>query len=115
MPKVTFVSSEGERTTIEGNSGDSLMQVALVNNVSGILAECGGSASCATCHVYVDHGFLDRLPPKEDLEDDMLEFAASPRQPNSRLSCQLVLDASTDGIVVTLPPAKGSAKFKKKF
>ncbi len=107
MPKVTFVSPDGERTTVEGTEGDSLMQVALMNNVSGILAECGGSASCATCHVYVDDDFLGRLPPKEDLEDDMLEFAASPRQPNSRLSCQLFLGPEIEGIVVTLPASQG--------
>lgn len=107
MPKVTFVSPDGERTKLEGNSGDSLMQVAFVNNISGILAECGGSASCATCHVYIGDDFLGRLPPKKELEDDMLEFAASPRLPGSRLSCQLVLNSDIDGIVVTLPATQG--------
>lgn len=79
------------------------MQTALDNGVDGIVGECGGSAMCATCHVYVDEAFLDLLPPMKEVENEMLECTATERRPNSRLSCQIKLDAVLDGIVVELP------------
>ena len=106
MPVVTFVSSDGERTTLDAREGESLMQVAIMNNVGGIVGECGGSATCATCHVYVEEGFIEGLPARTEAEEEMLEFAASPRQTNSRLSCQIVVSADTDGIVVAMPPTQ---------
>lgn len=106
MPIVTFVSPDGERTILDAREGESLMQVAIVNNVAGIVGECGGSATCATCHVYVEEPYLAALPARAEAEDEMLEFAASSRRPNSRLSCQIVAGAETDGIVVMLPASQ---------
>jgi len=96
----------GEPTTLRCKPGQSLMQAAVDANVAGIEAECGGLLTCATCHVYVREPHLSRLPPAADDELAMLEFTASPRQPNSRLSCQLVLGESLDGLVADLPPAQ---------
>ena len=104
MPKVTYVLADGTRRDVEAASGASIMETAIRNNVRGIDAECGGCLSCATCHVYVDEAWLARLPAPDPDEEDMLGFVAAERQPNSRLSCQLKLDASFDGIVVRIPP-----------
>jgi ferredoxin, 2Fe-2S len=82
------------------------MEAAVEANVPGIAADCGGLLTCATCHVYVREDWLDRLPPISDDEASMLAFTASPRQPRSRLSCQLVLSESLDGLVVELPPTQ---------
>ena len=82
------------------------MQAAVEANVPGIAADCGGLLTCATCHVHVRAEWLDRLPPLSDDEATMLAFTASPRQPNSRLSCQLVLSEALDGLVVELPPTQ---------
>ena len=79
------------------------LAVAVMNDIDGIVAECGGSRMCATCHVYVDEAFLDRLPEMTADEDEMLNAAASERKPNSRLSCQIVLSAEIDGLVVRIP------------
>lgn len=99
MAKITFVDSDGGRHELEAESGVSVMEVAMQNSVPGIYAECGGTCSCATCHVYIDEAWADRVPPPDDLEDGMLD-AAIDRRPNSRLSCQLVMDGSLDGLVV---------------
>lgn len=103
MPKVTFVAPDGARRDIDARSGDSVMQIALNNDVDGIVGECGGSLMCATCHVYVDEAFTDKLPDKSPAEDMMLEGAASEIKPTSRLSCQIILDESLDGLTVFLP------------
>jgi 2Fe-2S ferredoxin len=103
MPAATFIQMDGSVTTIEASEGTSIMQAALTNGVPGILAECGGAASCATCHVYVDPSWIDRLPAMGDDENDMLDCAASERLPNSRLSCQIELTVEIDGIVVRTP------------
>jgi 2Fe-2S ferredoxin len=79
------------------------MQTAVARGVDGIVAECGGNLMCATCHVYVDEDWAELLPAKAEDEDDMLDETACPREQNSRLSCQLVLEEKLDGIVVTLP------------
>ncbi|MER7498902.1 2Fe-2S iron-sulfur cluster-binding protein [Nonomuraea pusilla] len=106
MPKVVYTTPDGARETVDGRDGDSIMETAVRNGVPGIVAECGGAASCATCHVYVDEAYLPKLEPMEDLEDDMLEETAAERLPNSRLSCQVRLGAALDGIAVTIPPAQ---------
>lgn len=103
MPKVTFVRSNGERTDVVVEEGDSLMRSAVVNDVAGIDADCGGSLACATCHVYVDEAWIDRLPPVADAENEMLDLTASERLPNSRLSCQIRICEELDGLVVRLP------------
>jgi ferredoxin, 2Fe-2S len=91
MPQVTFTDAEGATRTVEATAGDSVMETAVRNGVPGIVAECGGSLSCATCHVFVDEADLASLPPMEEMEDEMLYGAAVDRQENSRLSCQLPL------------------------
>ena len=89
MPSVTYISATGSETAVAGFAGDSVMETAVRNGVPGIVAECGGSLSCATCHVFVcaDSAF----DPMEELEDDMLDGTAIDREANSRLSCQLKL------------------------
>ncbi|MCA6119804.1 (2Fe-2S)-binding protein [Bradyrhizobium sp. WSM 1738] len=103
MPSITFIHPDSRRQQIEAGDGESAMQAATRNDVSGILAECGGNAMCATCHVYVDEDWLSRLPPMGDDEDALLDGAAAERRANSRLSCQIKLDADLDGLVLNLP------------
>lgn len=104
MVKVVYVADDGSRTEVEAQPGNSLMQTAIVAGIDGIVGECGGSAMCATCHVYVDPAWTDRLPPRSDIEDEMLESTVSERKENSRLSCQITAGAEIDGIVVHMPP-----------
>jgi 2Fe-2S ferredoxin len=99
MPSVTYISATGGETAVAGFAGDSVMETAVRNGVPGIVAECGGSLSCATCHVFVCADSV--FPPMEDLEDDMLDGTAVDREVNSRLSCQLKL--SDADIRVTTP------------
>jgi 2Fe-2S ferredoxin len=103
MPRVTYISQDEKATTLDIAIGTSVMQAAVFNGVDGIVAECGGSCMCATCHVYVREDQLAVTPPMEADEDAMLEGTASPRRPNSRLSCQLVMSPEMDGLVVHLP------------
>lgn len=102
MPTVIYVQSDGTRTRCELASGDSVMDGALDNDIPGIVAQCGGGCTCATCHCYVHEPFLSRLPPPHPDELDMLEYVWQ-RRPGSRLSCQVIPDAGTDGMVVTIP------------
>lgn len=106
LVNVTFLQPDGAAVTVEAGVGKSAMEAAIFNNVRGIAAECGGLCSCATCHVYVDPAWVDRLPPPAADEDDMLGFTAAPRLPESRLACQLRLDAGLDGLVLGLPPTQ---------
>ena len=106
MPGITYVLVDGERRGVDAKSGASIMETAIRNNVKGIDAECGGCLSCATCHVYVDEAWFAKLPAPEADETDMLGFVASERKPTSRLSCQLIMSESLDGIVVLIPPAQ---------
>ena len=103
MPRVTYIAQDGKETTLDIAVGTSVMQAAVFNGVDGIVAECGGSCMCATCHVYVRDDQLALLPKLEGDEEAMLEGTASPRRPNSRLSCQLVVSQEMDGLVVHLP------------
>ncbi len=103
MPSITYVHPDGARQVLEVPVGTSVMRAAILNNVDGIVAECGGEMMCATCHVYVEEPQLDRTPAQSDDEKAMLEFTASERRPNSRLSCQLVVTPEMDGLVVHLP------------
>jgi ferredoxin, 2Fe-2S len=102
MPTVYFTDAEGTTREITGNPGDSVMETAVRNGVPGIVAECGGSLSCATCHVFIREDELPELPPMEDMEDEMLYGTAVDREDNSRLSCQLKLCDGQD-IHVTTP------------
>src|SRR3954451_9176883 len=103
MPRVTYIDNDGKQTTLDIVVGTSVMQAAVLNGVDGIVAECGGSCMCATCHVYVREDQLAKTPPITPYEDAMLEGTASERRPNSRLSCQLVVSPEMDGLVVYLP------------
>lgn len=103
MAKVTFVRPAGDELAFDADAGTSVMQTAVSNGVTEIVAECGGTLACATCHVYVADDFLDKLPPISEDEEEMLDYTASPREPGSRLSCQLRLGPDLDGIVVRLP------------
>jgi len=103
MPYITYISHTGETTRIDVPIGDSVMEGAVQNGIDGIVAECGGSCMCATCHVFVRDDQLAKLPEMELGEDAMLDGTAVPRQPNSRLSCQLVMTPQMDGLVVTMP------------
>jgi len=103
VPIVTYVSSNGISRKIDVPPGMSVMQAALNHKVEGILGECGGNCMCATCHVYVDASFLDRLPPVASSEKFMLSIAAEGPDGNSRLSCQIKMTEELDGIVVRIP------------
>lgn len=105
MPKVTYTSVDGEVAEYEGNPGDSVMEIAVRNGLPGIIAECGGSLACSTCHVYVCEKDLPSLPPMDDMEDMMLDGAVSERRDNSRLSCQLTL-AENDHLNVKTPESQ---------
>ncbi len=102
MPKITYIEHDGKTHTIEVASGLSVMEGAVQNNIPGIDADCGGSMACATCHVYVKEEWFNKLPKKEDGEEDMLDMAFEPKK-NSRLSCQLMVSDQIDGLVVNLP------------
>ena len=102
MPKITYIEHDGKTHTIEVASGLSVMEGAVQNNIPGIDSDCGGSMACATCHVYVKEEWFNKLPKKEDGEEDMLDMAFEPKK-NSRLSCQLMVSDQLDGLVVNLP------------
>lgn len=103
MPDITFILSDGREHGMEAPDGVSVMQAATGAGVPGIVAECGGSALCATCHVYVDPVWADRLPTPQPNELDLLDCTACERLPHSRLSCQIVLNAALQGLVVHVP------------
>ena len=104
MAKVCFISSGGERMDFDALPGTSAMMTAITNGVDEILAECGGSLACGTCHVYVEPSQLPLLSPASAAEDDMLTAIASERRFNSRLSCQISMSEALDGLVLYLPP-----------
>ena len=108
MPKITYISHEGEERTFEVAEALSVMEGAIRNNVPGIDAECGGACACATCHVYVQPQWQERVGPPSEMERNMLEFANDVR-PNSRLSCQIRVTRELDGLVVQTPNSQKSA------
>lgn len=103
MPDITFHLSDGSEIGFEAPDGVTLMQAATGYGVPGIVAECGGGASCATCHVYVDPAWAGRLPGPEPRELETLEFTAAERQPTSRLACQIRLTPDLQGFSVVVP------------
>jgi 2Fe-2S ferredoxin len=103
MPDVTYILPDGNERRVDVPEGTSVMLGAIQNNIPGIEAECGGSCACATCHVYVDAVFLPRLVPPGEAEQELLTVVAAERRENSRLSCQLVMSADLDGLVVQIP------------
>ena len=102
MPKITYKDNQGNSKTIEVEKGLSVMEGAIQNNIPGIDADCGGSMACATCHVYVEEKWLNKLPNAEEGEVDMIDMAFEPKK-NSRLSCQLIVSDEIDGLEVTTP------------
>lgn len=103
---VNFIAPSGVKTTLTGKVGKTLMEVATAKNLDGIAADCGGLMTCGTCHVFVAEPFASQLPTLDAEEQAMLAFTAVPRQPNSRLSCQITLKAELDGLTVTLPTSQ---------
>ena len=105
MPLVKFISHDGVEQEVHVATGTTVMHAAVDNGVSGILADCGGACSCATCHCYVDEEWLAKTGEADEVEAQMLDFVMEP-QPNSRLSCQIVVNDGLDGLVVRLPKSQ---------
>lgn len=105
MAKITYVDHEGTERAIEATAGESVMEVAIKNSIPGIDADCGGACACATCHVYVDEAFLEKVGEADDMEQSMLDFAENV-QANSRLSCQISVTEELDGLKVTTPESQ---------
>ena len=99
MPKVNYITPDGERHEVEVENGYSVMEGAINNNIDGIVAECGGACACATCHSYIDAEWAEKLAPMDDMEDSMLD-AAFERKETSRLTCQIEMSDELDGLVI---------------
>jgi len=104
VPKVVYVGGTGQEQAIDATVGDSVMATAVRNGVPGIIGECGGNASCGTCHVWVREEFLTLVGPPNDLEEDLLDLAVTERRSTSRLSCQVPVTPALDGLTVDIPP-----------
>ena len=102
MAKIKYIEHNGKEHIVEVQNGLTVMEGAVQNDIPGIDADCGGGMACATCHVYVDENWLDKLPKKEDGEEDMLDMAFEPKK-NSRLSCQLIVSDELEGLIVNIP------------
>jgi 2Fe-2S ferredoxin len=104
MPNVTYVATDGSQSVIDVPVGENVMRGALYNGVEGIVGECGGGLSCATCHCYVDQAWFGKVgAPPSQAEEQLLEAAAAELRPTSRLSCQIIMSAELDGLVVHMP------------
>ena len=106
MPKITFIAADGQTYETEGEVGSTVMETAIMNGVPGIVAECGGACTCATCHGYIDPAWTDIVGPPSMMEEDMLDFAFEVK-PNSRLTCQVKVKPELDGLVVRVPSRQG--------
>ena len=102
MPKIIYTDYQGNSKTIEVDNGLTVMEGAIQNDIPGIDADCGGSMACATCHVYVEEKWLDKVPKAEEAEIDMIDMAYEPKK-NSRLSCQIIVTDELEGLKVTTP------------
>ena len=102
MTKITYVEHNGKEHTVDVQNGLTVMEGAIQKEIPGIDADCGGSMACATCHVYVDDKWFDKIPKAEDAEIDMIDMAFEPKK-NSRLSCQIIVSEELDGLEVTTP------------
>lgn len=103
MITVTYIEADGRDTEVQAKPGQTLMQAATAHGVDGIVAECGGSGTCGTCHCYIDPARLAELPAPSGDELAMLDYVAAERRPHSRLACQVQLTPALDGLVVHLP------------
>ena len=106
MPKITYVDNQGNSKTINVDNGLTVMEGAIQNDIPGIDADCGGSMACATCHVYVEEKWFNKLPKAEEAEVDMIDMAFEPKK-NSRLSCQIIVSDELDGLTVNIPFKQG--------
>ncbi len=106
MPHITYVETDGTRHETEAEVGSTVMETAIMNGVPGIVAECGGACTCATCHVYVDEAWTETVGGPSMMEEDMLDFAYAVK-PTSRLSCQIKVKDELDGLVVHVPDRQG--------
>ena len=102
MSKITYKDSQGNSKIVDVEKGLSVMEGAIQNDIPGIDADCGGAMACATCHVYVEENWFNKLPKTEDAEVDMIDMAYEPKK-NSRLSCQIIVSDELDGLEVTTP------------
>lgn len=105
MPKIKYIEHSGKEHEVDVPAGWSVMEGAVKNLIPGIDADCGGACACATCHVFVDQAWLDKLPAKQDMEETMLDFATD-MAANSRLSCQIKVTPALDGLVVRMPKSQ---------
>ncbi|MFC7049861.1 2Fe-2S iron-sulfur cluster-binding protein [Emcibacter nanhaiensis] len=105
MPKITYIEYDGEEHVVEASEGSTVMQTAVDNGVPGIDGDCGGFCSCATCHVYVEPAWIDKVGPPNDDEAAMLDYAGNIRD-NSRLGCQITITEELDGLVVRTPESQ---------
>jgi ferredoxin, 2Fe-2S len=103
MVKITYVEFGGTQKVVDVAPGLTVMEGGRDNGVKGIEADCGGACACSTCHVYVDEAWVDSLPPRDAMEQDMLDFAFQPDERRSRLTCQLKVTPEIEGLVVHLP------------
>lgn len=103
MAKITYIEHNGTAHEVEVANGLTVMEGARDNNIPGIEADCGGACACSTCHVYVDANWVEKLPAKDAMEEDMLDFAWEPNEARSRLTCQLKVTDALDGLVVQMP------------
>src|SRR5690606_30342743 len=107
MPKITYIEeSDGTKYEVDAETGSTVMENAIMNGVPGIVAECGGACTCATCHVHVDEAWSEIVGPPSMMEEDMLDFAYDVR-PTSRLSCQIKVRDELDGLIVHVPTRQG--------
>jgi 2Fe-2S ferredoxin len=106
MPKITYIEHDGKERAVDAEVGATVMETAIRNSVPGIVAECGGACSCATCHVHVDEAWSEKVGPPSPMEEDMLDFAFDVR-PTSRLSCQIKVTDELDGLIVRTPAQQG--------
>lgn len=106
MTKVIFVQPDGSQKEVEAENGATLMETAIRNDIAGVIGECGGACTCATCHVYVGADWTERVGPPTMMEEDMLDFAFDIR-PSSRLSCQIKINDEFDGLTVEVPKDQG--------
>jgi len=103
VARITYIEHGGTKHEIDVPTGLTVMEGARDNGVPGIEADCGGACACSTCHVYVAEDWVDKLPPRQPMEEDMLDFAYEPDPVRSRLTCQLKVSDELDGLVVQMP------------
>lgn len=106
MASVTYIEHNGTEHTVDVPAGDSVMQGAVSNGINGIVAECGGALSCATCLCFVDPPWSDRIDPASEMETQLLEFSVNGEEPGARFSCQINVTDELDGLVVRLPESQ---------